>query len=162
MLLTGATVSPESPHINALYHEILPTREAVYPAAKAFAQELAASTSQVSIAYAKGLIQHPGDSVEENHILDSRAMKLLGSSADGAEGVLSFKERRPPKFTGTLSKDSSPWYPWVSGAIIFMFKVLTFLWVLSGSALTCFIVKRSCKGAQVNTINESTLLFKSQ
>lgn len=89
-------------------------------------------------------------------------MKLLGSSADGAEGVLSFKERRPPKFTGTLSKDSSPWYPWVSGAIIFMFKVLTFLWVLSGSALTYFIVKRSCKGAQVNTINESTLLFKSQ
>jgi hypothetical protein len=89
-------------------------------------------------------------------------MKLLGSSADAAEGVLSFKERRPPKFTGTLSKDSSPWYPWVSGAIIFMFSVLTFLWVLSGGALTCFIVKQSCKGAQANIINESTLLIKSQ
>jgi hypothetical protein len=162
LLLTGATVSPESPHINALYHEILPTREAVYPAAKAFAQELAASTSQVSIAYAKGLLQHPGDSVEENHLLDSRAMRLLGSSADGAEGVLSFKERRLPKFTGTLSKDSSPWYPWVSAAIAFMFRVLTFLWVLSGRGWTCFIAKRSCKGAQANTINGSTLLFKSQ
>ncbi|KIM39890.1 hypothetical protein M413DRAFT_446809 [Hebeloma cylindrosporum] len=112
LLLTGATVSPESPHISALYHEILPTREAVYPAAKAFAQELAANTSQVSIAYSKGLIQHPGDSVEVNHLFDSRAMRLLGGSADGAEGVLSFKERRLPKFTGTLSKDSSPWYPW--------------------------------------------------
>ena len=141
-------VSPESPHINALYHEILPTREAVYPAAKAFAQELAASTSQVSIAYAKGLIQHPGDSVEENSLLDSRAMRLLGGSADGAEGVLSFKEKRLPKFTGTLSKDSSPWYPWVRFAIVFMFRVLTSL--LSGRTLTCFIVKRSCNGAYLH------------
>lgn len=113
LLLTGATVSPESPYIKELYHQILPTREAVYPAAKAFAEELAASTSQVSIAYAKGLLQHPGDSPEENHLLDSRAMRLLGSSEDGAEGALSFKERRMPKFTGTLSKSPSPWYPWV-------------------------------------------------
>jgi len=112
LLLTGATVSPESPYIKELYHQILPTREAVYPAAKAFAEELAANTSQLSIAYAKGLLQHPGDSPEENHLLDSRAMKLLGSSEDGAEGALSFKERRMPKFTGTLSKNPSPWYPW--------------------------------------------------
>ncbi|KAF8972210.1 peroxisomal enoyl-CoA-hydratase [Flammula alnicola] len=112
LLLTGATVSPNSPYIKDLYHQILPSREAVYPAAKALAEELATNTSQLSIAYAKGLLQHPGDSVEENHLLDSRAMKLLGSSADGAEGVLSFKERRLPKFTGTLSKDLSPWYPW--------------------------------------------------
>jgi len=112
LLLTGTTVSPESPYIKELYHQILPTREAVYPAAKAFAEELAANTSQVSIAYAKGLLQHPGDSLEENHLLDSRAMKLSANSEDGAEGALSFKERRLPKFTGTLSKNISSWYPW--------------------------------------------------
>ncbi|KAF8809730.1 peroxisomal enoyl-CoA-hydratase [Phlegmacium glaucopus] len=112
LLLTGATVSPESPYIKDLYHQILPTREAVYPAAKAFAEELAANTSQLSIAYTKGLLQHPGDSLEENHLLDSRAIKLLASSEDGIEGALSFKERRLPKFTGTLSKSSSPWFPW--------------------------------------------------
>ena len=113
LLLTGATVSPDSPYIKELYHQILPTREAVYPAAKTFAEELAANTSQVSIAYTKGLLQHPGDSLEENHLLDSRAMKLSANSEDGAEGALSFKERRLPKFTGTLSKNLSPWYPWV-------------------------------------------------
>ncbi|KAH9481282.1 Enoyl-CoA hydratase AFT3-1 [Psilocybe cubensis] len=112
LMLSGAVVSPDSKHISDLYHEIIPTREAVYPTAKAFAEELAANTSQVAVAYTKGLLQHPGDSIEENHLLDSRAIKLLGSSADGHEGVQSFKERRLPKFTGTLSKDSSPWFPW--------------------------------------------------
>ncbi|PPQ95223.1 hypothetical protein CVT26_014914 [Gymnopilus dilepis] len=112
LLLTGATVTPDSPYIQSLYHQILPTREEVYPAALAFAIELAENTSQVAIAYSKGLLQHPGDSVEENHLLDSRAIKLLGSSVDGEEGARAFKERRLPKFTGTLSKNSSPWYPW--------------------------------------------------
>jgi len=118
LLLTGGSVSPDSPHIRDLYHQILPSREAVYPAAKAFAEELAANTSQVSIAYTKGLIQHPGDSIEENHLLDSMGMKLTASSADGAEGIQSFKERRLPKFIGTLSKDLSPWYPWVCSSSV--------------------------------------------
>ncbi|KAF9479617.1 peroxisomal enoyl-CoA-hydratase [Pholiota conissans] len=112
LLLTGSTVSPDSFYIKDLYHQILPTREAVYPAAKALADELATQTSQLSIAYAKALIQHPGESVEENHLLDSRAMKILGASPEGEEGVASFKERRAPKFPGRLSKDSSLWYPW--------------------------------------------------
>ncbi|CAA7269636.1 unnamed protein product [Cyclocybe aegerita] len=112
LLLTGVTVSPTSPLIRDLYHEILPSREAVYPAAKALAEDLAANTSQLAVAYAKGLIQHPGDSIEENHIHDSRAIKLLAGSPDGAEGALAFRERRLPKFHATLSKDTSPWFPW--------------------------------------------------
>lgn len=83
----------------------------------AFAKELAENTSQLSVAYTKGLLLHPGRSAEENHILDSRALKLLASSKDAEEGVKSFKERRPPKFSDTLSKNSSPWYPWVSSLL---------------------------------------------
>ncbi|KAJ6623954.1 peroxisomal enoyl-CoA-hydratase [Mycena sp. CBHHK59/15] len=112
LLLTGATFTPDSPYVQGLYHQILPTREEVFPAALAFAKELAASTSQVSIAVAKGLLQHPGDSAEENHLYDSRAMRMLGGSADGEEGIRSFKEKRDPQFTGTLSKDLDTWYPW--------------------------------------------------
>jgi len=97
-----------------LYYQILPTREAVFPAAFAFAQELSVKTSQVAVAYTKGLLQHPGGTAEENHILDSRSIRLLASGKDGEEGVQSFKERREPKFTDTLSKNSSTWYPWVS------------------------------------------------
>ncbi|KAJ6513081.1 peroxisomal enoyl-CoA-hydratase [Mycena sanguinolenta] len=111
LLLTGATFTAESPLVQGLYHQILPTREEVFPTALAFAQELAATTSQVSIAVAKGLIQNPGNSAEENHLLDSRGMRELAKT-DGAEGVRSFMEKREPKFTGTLSKDLGSWYPW--------------------------------------------------
>ncbi|KAK7033255.1 peroxisomal Enoyl-CoA-hydratase [Favolaschia claudopus] len=112
LLLTGATFTPESPLIQSLYHQILPTREEVFPAALAFARELAATTSQVSVAVTKSLIQNPGSSAEENHIYDSRAMRELASTADGEEGIRSFLEKREPKFTGTLSKELGEWYPW--------------------------------------------------
>ncbi|KAJ7030347.1 peroxisomal enoyl-CoA-hydratase [Mycena alexandri] len=114
LLLTGATFTPDSPLIAGLYHQILPTREEVFPAALAFAKELAATTSQVSVAVAKGLIQNPGNSPEENHLYDSRAMRALGGNADSVEGVDSFKERREPRFTGTVGRDLGTWFPWVN------------------------------------------------
>jgi enoyl-CoA hydratase/carnithine racemase len=114
LFLTGHTINPESPYIRDLYYKVYPTREEVFPAALEFAKEIAANTSQLSIAYTKGLLLHPGDSAEENHVLDSRALKLLASGSDASEGLKAFLERRPVKFTDTLSKNSSPWYPWVS------------------------------------------------
>ena len=111
LLLTGATVSPDSPYIRDLYHQIIPERESVFPTAKAFAEDLAANTSQASVAYTKALLQHPGKSIEENHLLDSKGVKLLGITNDAREGVNSFKEKRSPKFTDRLS--DFPWSPWV-------------------------------------------------
>jgi len=111
LLLTGATFTPDSPFTQGLYHQILPTREEVFPAALAFAKELAATTSQVSIAVAKGLLQNPGNSPEENHLYDSRGIRELAMT-DGEEGIRSFKEKREPKFKGTLSKDLGSWFPW--------------------------------------------------
>ncbi|KAL9714030.1 hypothetical protein Ac2012v2_002337 [Leucoagaricus gongylophorus] len=95
LFLTGETITPESPHIRDLYHQILPTRDAVYPAAKALADELAAR-----------------ESIEENHLLDSRVMKITAASKDGEEGVRSFLEKRTPKFVGVLSRDLTDWFPW--------------------------------------------------
>lgn len=113
LLLTGSTVSPSSPFLQGLYHAILPTREEVFPTAKAFAEELAANTSMPAVACTKALLQHPGESPEENHLLDSRAIRVLSRSGDAKEGVDSFKERRVPKFRDTLGEGATGWFPWV-------------------------------------------------
>ena len=114
LFLTGATVSPDSPLIAGLYHSILPTREEVFPAAFKLAKELAENTSQTAVAVAKGLVWHAPDSIEEAHILDSRAIRVLGAAGDAAEGARAFIERRMPKMTDKLSDNLTPWMPWVS------------------------------------------------
>ncbi len=85
----------------------------MFPAALALAKDLAANTSQTAAAVTKALIWHGYDTMEEQHIVDSRAIRVLGLSADAAEGALAFKERRAPKFADTLAK-LTPWMPWVS------------------------------------------------
>jgi enoyl-CoA hydratase/carnithine racemase len=112
LLLSAATLSPSSPLLSDLYYSVLPTREEVFPAALKFAIELSSNTSQTAIAVAKGLIWRGADNIEEQHLLESRAIKMLGSSADAEEGAKAFKERRRVKFQDTLSNLTN-WMPWV-------------------------------------------------
>ncbi|KAF5371330.1 hypothetical protein D9758_004221 [Tetrapyrgos nigripes] len=112
LFVTGTTISPTSPIIQPLYHSTFSTREEVFPAALALAKDLAVNTSARSIAYTKALLQHPGESIEENHLLDSRGISLLGKSGDAREGVQSFKERRDPKFMDKLDGQGDGWHAW--------------------------------------------------
>lgn len=66
-----------------------------------------------AVAYTKALLQHPGESAEENHLLDSRAIRVLSRTKDAQEGVDSFMERRVPKFLDKLGEATSVWSPWV-------------------------------------------------
>ncbi|TFY80201.1 hypothetical protein EWM64_g3811 [Hericium alpestre] len=112
IFLSGSTFGPDSPLVQGLFHQILPSREEVFPAALAFAKELAENTSQTSVAWTKHLLWRGADSMEEQHILDSRAIRELGMSEDAAEGARAFKERRSIKFTDTLSQNLTSWIPW--------------------------------------------------
>ena len=114
LFLTGATVSPDSPLLAGLYHSVLPTREEVFPAALALARDLAENTSQTAVAVTKALVWRGPDNIEEMHVLDSRAIRVLGAAGDAAEGARAFKERRLPKMTDKLSDHLAPWMPWVS------------------------------------------------
>jgi len=117
ILLTGATLPATSPLFSGLYHETLPTRQEVYPAALAFAKGLAVTTSPASVAWTKALLQHPGDSAEENHLLDSPAIRILGKGNDATEGVKAFFEKRNPKFDNSL-KILDGHVPWVRSYLI--------------------------------------------
>lgn len=66
-----------------------------------------------AVAYTKALLQHPGESAEENHLLDSRAIRVLSESRDAKEGVDSFSEKRVPKFRDTLGEGPTKLSSWV-------------------------------------------------
>lgn len=128
LLLTGGTFHPSSPYLQGLYHSILPTGEEVLPAALALAHELAINTSQTAVAYTKALLWRGGDSVEEQHLLDSRVFVELTGARDAKEGARAFVERREPRFEDRLGEDMSDWYPWVSA-----FLVVSYGWLIDSA-----------------------------
>jgi enoyl-CoA hydratase/carnithine racemase len=90
--------------------------EALLPAARELAREIADNTSAVSVALTRQMLWRMlgADHPRQAHRLDSLAMWYTGRSADAREGITSFLEKRPPKFTGRPSTDMPPFYPWWS------------------------------------------------
>jgi enoyl-CoA hydratase/carnithine racemase len=88
--------------------------DALLPAARALAREIADNTSAVSVALSRQLLwkllgaDHPMDA----HRLDSLGMFWTGRSADAYEGVSAFVEKRAARFTLKPSTDMPPFYPW--------------------------------------------------
>ena len=87
--------------------------DALLPAARVLAREIADNTSAVAVALARQMMwallgaDHPMAA----HRLDSRAMEYMGRSPDAYEGVTSFLEKRRPRFTMRPSADMPPLYP---------------------------------------------------
>jgi enoyl-CoA hydratase/carnithine racemase len=87
--------------------------EELIPAARALARSYIDTTAPVSVALIRQMMwrmlgaSHP----MEAHRIDSKAMFHRGRAADVREGIASFLEKRPPRFTDTLSRDL-PELPW--------------------------------------------------
>lgn len=82
-------------------------------AAHEIAREIADNTAPVSVALARQMMwrmlgaAHP----MEAHRIDSRGIQIRGRSKDVAEGVMSFLEKRPPRFVETVSQDLPDIFP---------------------------------------------------
>ncbi len=84
------------------------------PTARALATEIAENTSAVSVALARQLMWKMlgADHPMEAHKLDSRAIYAMGESPDGYEGVQSFLEKRPARFSMKVSSQMPAFFPW--------------------------------------------------
>lgn len=88
--------------------------EALLPAARAIAREIADNTSAVSVALIRQMMWRMlgADHPMEAHEIDSRGIYYLGRSADAREGVEAFLEKRAARFPGKVSEDLPEFIPW--------------------------------------------------
>jgi len=112
---TGRVFSAEEARAGGLVSRVV-APEDLLPTARELAREIADNTSAVSVALIRQMLWRllGADHPREAHRLDSLGMWYTGRSPDAHEGVTSFLEKRPPRFTGQPSKDMPPFYPWWS------------------------------------------------
>ena len=109
---TGRVFSAQEALQGRLVRSLHPKDE-VLEAARSIAREIADNTAPVSVALARQLMwrmlgaPHPMAA----HQADSRAMFVRGQSADVVEGVTSFLEKRPAKFTDKVSEGLPEVFP---------------------------------------------------
>lgn len=84
------------------------------PAALAIAREIADNTAPVSIALTRQMMWRMAgaDHPMRAHQIDSRAIVARSTSADAAEGVASFLEKRAPAFPDRVSVQMPGFFPW--------------------------------------------------
>ena len=110
---TGRVFGPDEALAGGLVRSLHEPSE-LLPAAMDIAREIADNTSAVSVAMTRAMLwrmlgeAHPMAA----HRVDSPGIAHLGRSADAREGVVSFLEKRPARFTDTVSADMPPHYPW--------------------------------------------------
>jgi enoyl-CoA hydratase/carnithine racemase len=102
---TGRVFSAEEALAGGLVRSLHPGGE-LLGAANAIAREIAENTAPVSVALARQLMWRMlgADHPMIAHRADSRGMFFRGQSADAAEGVTAFLEKRPARFPDLVSE----------------------------------------------------------
>ena len=114
-IYTGRVFGADEALAGKLVSRVVPP-EALLPAARQLALEIAQNTSAVSVTLARQMMWKllGADHPREAHRLDSLAMFWTGRSADAREGIAAFLEKRAARFTLRPSADLPPFYPWWS------------------------------------------------
>jgi len=113
LVYTGRVFRAGEERDSGLFTYVVP-KEQVLQKAMDIAREIADNTSAVSVALSKALLWHGlGEPDPQSvHLIDSKCIHWAGRQPDCYEGVVSFLEKRPPKFTMSPSRDLPDFYPW--------------------------------------------------
>jgi len=111
--VTGRVFRAKEEAGSGLFNHIVPADQ-VLPKAMEIAREIAENTSAVSVALARALLWHgmAQPDPQHAHIIDSKCIFWAGRGADSYEGVQSFLDKRPAKFTMSAWSDMPDFYPW--------------------------------------------------
>ena len=113
-LYTGRLFGADEALAGGLVRSVHPADE-LLDAARALAGEMA-ETAPVSVALTRQMLWRMlgADHPMAAHRADSRAVYATGAGPDAREGVMSFLEKRPARFTGRPSTDLPEVFPdWV-------------------------------------------------
>lgn len=112
-MITGRIVPAAEALAAGLVHRLCPADD-VLGQAYTLAHEIATTTAPVSVAVIRQALLRMSavDSPEAAFALDSKLIASCVDNPDTVEGVLSFLERRPPNFTGTVDADLPAFLPW--------------------------------------------------
>ncbi|MBU4001598.1 MAG: crotonase/enoyl-CoA hydratase family protein [Proteobacteria bacterium] len=113
LILTGRLFNAKEGLEMGLFSRVVPPEE-LMNTAKAIARDIADNTSAISTVLARQMLwqmltaRHP----MEAHIIESKALSHMFRASDAAEGIMSFMEKRPPRFKLKPSTDLPDFYPW--------------------------------------------------
>lgn len=105
ILLTGRLFSGEEMRALGVCRHVLPNDE-VLEAATEMARDIARNCAPLSVARSKALLWEAWDLTADGvEARETRHHLELMGSPDATEGVVAFLERRPPNWTGRVSRD---------------------------------------------------------
>jgi enoyl-CoA hydratase/carnithine racemase len=113
LVYTGRVFRAADEADSGLFNYLLPADE-VLPKAVALAREIADNTSAMSVALSKALLWRGLSEPDPQaaHLADSKVFLWCARQADVQEGIQSFLEKRPPRFTLSPTQDLPEFYPW--------------------------------------------------
>ncbi len=98
MIFTGSRIPASKAEQWGLVNELVPA-EALENAGKKMAEEIAAN-APISVQITKQLVNAASGQTSSAMALEALAGALAASTSDGKEGIRSFQEKRPPKYSG--------------------------------------------------------------
>lgn len=112
-MVSGRVFAAEEALAAGLVHSLHDPSE-VLDKAYELAADLIANTAPVSVAVIRQLLYRmsSSDSPFPVQRLDSRLIASCATSPDAIEGVMSFLQRRPPNWQGTVPRDLPAFLPW--------------------------------------------------